>query len=85
MEEADGQLTPSDVEVRLRTREPGDVTAYDVELTIWAKHYPARAAKLDEAAAAIRGAVDRYLNAAGRKRARGWVYILLSPASFAEF
>jgi len=81
VEETDGQLTHEDIEVRVRIKGPHDVTAYHVEITIWAKHYWTREAKLEEAAARIAGELDKRVF----ENVRGFVYIILSPAAFAEF
>jgi len=80
VEEADGQLSPEDVEVRVREKSPLDATDYDIEVTVWAKHYPQREAKLDEATAEIAETFGRFISGA----VRGWVYVLLSPAGFVE-
>ncbi|NIT04470.1 hypothetical protein GTO10_06245 [Candidatus Saccharibacteria bacterium] len=81
VEEEDGQLTSDDIEVRVRAKGPHDVTAYHVEITVWAKHYPTREAKLDWATARIAAELDKQIIGG----VRGFVYILLSPAGFAEF
>jgi len=81
VDEADGQLSPEDVEVRVRTKGPHDVTNYHIEITVWAKHYPAREALLDEATARI---IQALHGCNLPPRTKSWVYILLSPAGWLD-
>ena len=85
VDEADGQLTEDDVEVRVRGKDASldAETKYVVQVTVWAKYYKAREAKVDEAAAKILNSVKRLLIEEGVS-GRAFVYILLSPAGFAE-
>ena len=78
-------MTEDDVEVRVRGKDASldAETKYVVQVTVWAKYYKAREAKVDEAAAKILNSVKRLLIEEGVS-GRAFVYILLSPAGFAE-
>lgn len=77
----DGQLVSSDVEVRIRIKEPHDITAYDLEVTILAKYYPEREVQLETATRQIADA----LKTATMGSIKSFVYVLLAPAGFVEF
>ena len=85
VDEADGHLTEDDVEVRVRGKDPSldAEPKYVVQVTVWAKYYKAREAKVNEAAVSILNSVKRDL-IAHCISGRAFVYILLSPAGFAE-
>ncbi len=81
VQEGDGHLVSSDIEVRVRTKGPHDITAYDLEITVWAKHYREREDRLVDAVKRI----AHLVHLTTRGDCKGFVYILLAPAGFAEF
>lgn len=78
----DGPLVPGDIEVRTWRVGELDIVHHDVEITVFANRYPERLAKLDLATVAINSSIAHLLSGTGL---RGYVWILLSPGSFAEF
>lgn len=79
-----GELTAMDIEVRLNYRDPkrdfgGE--EYDVQVTIWANDFPGRRANLQDRCSRLNQQVKVYLPSG----VRGYVWILLAPAAFAEF
>ncbi len=85
VQEPGGQLTPTDVKVRVRLEDHRDTSNYQIEIIVRAKYFKAREKKLDEAAAFISQQLEAKVCAFGDTRIKGFVFILLSPASFAEF
>lgn len=94
VEEEDGQLSPSDIEVRVLPKSPEDIDHYDLSIVIFAQDYPSRRAKLDEARAAIISELEDALPLICDEsdcftwyppRIKGFVWVLLCPGSFGEF
>lgn len=80
-ENPDGKLKAQDIEVWVQDFGPYDINKADVEIIIWANQYPERQENLDfrrkMLCNLVRSAVPRDI--------KGWVWILLQPASFGEF
>ena len=92
VEEADGQLSPKDIEVWPLPKSPDDVdcNSYDLSIIIVAQDYPSRRAKLDEARAAIINELQDALPFVCDTYEvpgiiKGFVWVLLCPGSFGEF
>lgn len=90
VKEADGQLTPVDVEVFALEENCLDVNPYHLGIVIFANDYPSRRAKLDEARADIIRGLEAGLPDILRRYEisrdiKGFVWILLCPGSFGEF
>jgi hypothetical protein len=78
----DAELQPSDIEVEVREFGPLDVTGkYALTITVLANHYPARQARLKDAATFLLGKVKQHLP---ESVAHAFVWILLAPGGFAE-
>ena len=91
-EEEDGRLTEDDIEVRVRPHGPLDVGTMPLQITIFANEFPARAENLADRRAEICAKVRGYLGAYSEipftnapKGERGFVWVLLCPASFETF
>jgi hypothetical protein len=80
-EEKRGSLTADDVEVYVQDSTELDVNTKPLEIIIWANHYEARMRNLDERRTKIVDAVKEIKP----PEAKGFVWVLLQPASFGEF
>ncbi len=76
-----GKLTAQDVEVWVQDFGPYDINTKDVEIIIWANLYPERQTNLDFKREGILALVRSILP----REIKGFVWILLQPASFGEF
>ncbi|HEY4496616.1 MAG TPA: hypothetical protein VI432_00495 [Candidatus Paceibacterota bacterium] len=74
-------LKPSDIEVICNHFKPPDMYSYDLAIVIWANDFPERKHNLEDRKNGIVADV-RSLMPSGT---RGFVWILLAPASFGEF
>ena len=80
----DGDLTYEDIEVEIKQRRPRlDIGGerYDIQVTVFANDFPSRKANLSDRCACINERLQQWT--AGRWR--GYVWVLLAPAAFAEF
>lgn len=80
-----GELTAVDVEVDLKYRDPkwnigGD--QYDLQIVVFANDFPSRKANLEERCRQLRDLLRDQTELGGVK---GYVWIRLAPAAFAEF
>lgn len=84
-EDRGGDLTMRDIEVEIRDRVEGKHIGgekYDFQLVVFANDYPSRKANLDERCAELRNRTSQVLLP---YNVHGFVWVLLSPAAFAEF
>lgn len=84
-EDPEGQLTPSDIEVSFRYRNSQrDVGGekYDIQVTVFANDFPSRKANLSARCEEIK---HRLAGCFGTDFTRGFVWVLLAPAAFAEW
>jgi len=84
----EAHLAPDDIEVKLWERSRFDTFHHDIEVTIFASHFPEREANLLRASREISAFIDGYLNGlAGGERPRtsGFVWIRLAPSGFSEW
>jgi len=79
-DDPDGHLDSRDVEVRFVPHGPRDVTNYDVEIVIYANHFPSRAASLMQRCAVI----DEYVKWITGDHFRYYVWPFLGQAVFME-
>jgi len=80
-----GHLTPDDIEIQLRDRDPSrDVGAskHDLHIVVLANDFPSRKANLDERCKHICGCIAECYK---KDNIHGFVWIRLAPASFQEF
>ncbi|MCX6812997.1 MAG: hypothetical protein NTV77_00675 [Candidatus Azambacteria bacterium] len=77
----EGKLTAQDVEVWVLDFGPHDINTKDVEIIIWANLYPERQKNLDFR----RDILYRMVRLILPEEIKGFVWILLQPASFGEF
>ena len=78
-----GHLTSDDIEVEVRESGTYDVNIKDLEITIWANHYPERLVNIDERREKIVLGIRDFLRDYDRNPS-GFVWVLLQPASFGE-
>lgn len=81
----DGQLAAEDIEVWFQEVQPFDVYQHDLMVIIWANEYPDRRRNLDERREGIGRYVREVVQREGMDDIRGYVRVLLQPASFGEF
>jgi hypothetical protein len=81
--EGEGKLFLADIEIWAQpcSKEDCDPNDQDLQVVIFANHYPQRAMVLEEAEVGIRQGLIAKMPA----RLRGYVWILLCPAAFGEF
>lgn len=77
----EGRLVPGEVGVRTRRADAMDILTHDVEIVVFANHYPEREAKVQEAAEEINTSVEDLLAGTGL---RSYVWVLLTPGGFSE-
>lgn len=81
-------LTKYDIEVWTRDTGVFDQGTKDLEIIIFANFYPERAQNLDARQVVITEEVKKILGkqySAEKKKPKGFVWVLLQPASFGEF
>ena len=76
-----GELSPEDVEARVSWRGDLDVSAYDLEIMVFANYYPARDENLDVRVQHIR---DELENTFGLAHTDFFVWVFLGHAEFAD-
>lgn len=78
-----GKLAPKDIVVRFQERSPMDREGeqYALEIVVFANDFPSRRTNLEERCCELQD----YLRKALKSHFPGYVWILLSPAAFAEF
>src|SRR3989344_4596018 len=79
----DAHLTHADIEVRVWERGRYDTFHHDIEVTIFASHFPEREANLLRMSHEISAFMDRYLNGFTSDegpRISGFVWIRLAPS-----
>jgi hypothetical protein len=76
-----GDLTPQDIEVWVQDFGPHDINTKDVEIIIWANFYLGRAKNLS----LRRRLLGRLIRDTLPREIKGFVWVLLNPASFGEF
>lgn len=82
-EHEEAHLTANDVEVWIRESDLYDVNNKDIEIIIWANHYPERLANLGERKEIILNGVRGFLKDYDRNLS-GFVWVLLQPGAFGE-
>lgn len=78
----EAHLTPEDIEVRVQEPDRFDIRRYDLEIVIFASHFPEREAELPQRIRHISEFVGGIFHDTGLS---GFVYVLLAPAAFAEW